>query len=108
MQTLAQCLSNDFETLALKLVTKEGLIKVISNANKTLADVGHQTMLVILNHVCVPKIIQRLQSDMLLSKSQQVHAKMAQYLYVIVSIYPFEGVLDKNASFVDAFLEQCI
>jgi hypothetical protein len=33
---------------------------------------------------------------------------MAQYLYVIVSIYPYEGVLEKNASYVDTFLEQCI
>ena len=45
---------------------------------------------------------------MLNTKSPQVHAKMATYLFVMVSIYPFEGVLDKNASSIDSYLEQCI
>ena len=88
-------------------MTKEGLVKVLSNGNKTLADVGHSTMLNILNHVCVPKLIARLQQEMLNTKAQQVHAKMAQYLFVLVSIYPFEGVLDRHAAYVDLYLEQC-
>lgn len=108
IQTLSQCLGNDFETLALKLINKDGLIKAISNANKTLADIGHQTMLNILNHVCVPKIISRMQVEMLNSKSPLTHSKLSMYLFVIVSIYPFEGVLDKNAAYIDKFLDQCI
>jgi hypothetical protein len=108
IQVLAQCLGNDFETLALKLVTKDGLIKVVSNANKTLSEVGHQSMLNILNHVCVPKLISRMQADMMNTKAAQVHAKLAMYLFVLVSIYPFEGVLDKNASSIDTYLVQCI
>ena len=59
IQTLAQCFGNDFETLALKLITKEGLLKVVSNGQKILSDIGHQTVLAIINHVCVPKLIQR-------------------------------------------------
>lgn len=38
---LAQNLGNDFEVLALKLITKEALLKVIHSANKTLADHAH-------------------------------------------------------------------
>jgi hypothetical protein len=60
IQTLSQCLGNDFEYLALKLVTKDGLIKVLSNGNKTLVEIGVMTMMNILNHVCVPKLIPRL------------------------------------------------
>ena len=41
VQVLAQCLGNDFENLALKLIQKEGLLKVLHNGNKTLADIGH-------------------------------------------------------------------
>lgn len=57
---LAQNFGNDFEFLALKLITKDGLIKVLHNGNKTLSDIGHQSMMSILNNVCVPKLISRL------------------------------------------------
>ena len=33
---------------------------------------------------------------------------MSQYLHVLVTLYPFEGVLDRNAAVVDQFLSQCI
>lgn len=42
------------------------------------------------------------------SKSPLVHAKMAQYLFVLVSIYPFEGVLDKYADIMDSYIKQCV
>lgn len=41
IQVLAQNLGNDFEHLALKLITKEALLKVVYSGNKTLADIGH-------------------------------------------------------------------
>lgn len=101
IQVLAQNLGNDFEVLALKLITKEALIKVLHSGNKMLAEFAHHAVLGILNHVCVPKLIQKLQSEMLNSKSPIVHAKLSQYLFVLVSIYPYEGVLDKNTKVVD-------
>ena len=104
IQVLAQCLGNDFEVLAHKLITKEALIKVLHSGNKMLAEFAHHAMLGILNHVCVPKLISRLQTEMLGSKSTVVHAKMSQYLFVFVSMYPFEGVLDKHSSTVDTFV----
>ena len=97
IQVLSQNLGNDFEVLALKLISKEALIKVLHSGNKTLGDVAHHAILSILNHVCVPKLIPRLQQEMINSKSTLVHAKMSQYLFVLVTLYPFEGVLDKNA-----------
>lgn len=33
---------------------------------------------------------------------------MAQYLFVIVTIYPFEGVLDRNGSHIEKYLKCCI
>ena len=45
---------------------------------------------------------------MLASKSTLDHAKLSQYLYVIVTLYPFEGVLEKNAQYIDAYIQQCV
>jgi hypothetical protein len=104
IQVLAQNLGNDFEVLALKLITKDILLKVVSSGNKTLSDLAHQSMMTILNHVCVPKLILRLQSEMANSKSTMFHAKMSQYLFVVVTIYPFDGVLDRNAAAIDAYI----
>ena len=105
---LAQCLGNDFEVLALKLTKPEALVKGLHSGNKILVEAAHNAMLGVLNHVCVPKLIQRLQHELANSKSTTVHAKMSQYLFVLVSLYPFEGVLDKNAAHVDSFILQCV
>ena len=77
IQVLAQSFGNDFEALALKLMTKEALIKVLHNGNKTLSELAHISILSILNHVCVPKLINRLQTELSNSKSPLVRAKMA-------------------------------
>ena len=63
--------------LALKLITKEALIKVLHSGTKMLADLAHHAVLGILNHVCVPKLITKLQAEMLNSKSPGVHARMS-------------------------------
>ena len=38
------------------------------------------------------------------SKATMVHARMSQYLFVLVTIYPLEGVLDKNATTIDQYI----
>lgn len=108
IQVLAQCLGNDFEALALKLVQKDALMKVLHNGNKTLSEIGHNCVLCILNHVCVPKLIQVLPAEMASSKSPLVLAKLSQYLFVIVTLYPFENVLDRNGQHVDQYIKQCV
>ena len=45
---------------------------------------------------------------MLLSKATNVHARFSQYLFVFVTLYPFEGVLDKYSEFIDKFIEQAV
>ena len=45
---------------------------------------------------------------MLNSKATIVHAKMSQYLFVLVSLYPFDGVLDRNATHIDSYILQCV
>jgi hypothetical protein len=104
---LAQCLTNDFEAAAIKIVTKDYLLKALHSGNRQLGECAHFALLGILNHVCVPKIIDRLQKEMVNSKSTLVHAKMSQYLFVLVARYPFEGVLDKYADTIDLFIKQC-
>lgn len=42
------------------------------------------------------------------SKSTQFHQKMSQYLYVLVSLYPFEGVLDRHAQSIDQYIQQSV
>ena len=42
------------------------------------------------------------------SKSPLVHAKMSQYLFVLVSLYPYEGVLDRHAEYIDLYIKQCV
>jgi len=81
---------------------------VLHNGNKTLSEIGHASILTILNHVCVPKLIARLPQEMANSKSPIVHAKMSQYLFVLVTLYPFDGVLDKNSQHIDAYIKQCV
>ena len=95
---LAQNLGNDFEFLALKLITKDALLKAVSAANKCLSDISHQSILGILNHVCVPKLIPRMSAEISGSKSPLLKTKMSQYLFVLVTLYPFDGVLDRNCS----------
>ena len=41
IQVLAQNLGNDFEFLALKLITKDALLKAIASGNKCLSDISH-------------------------------------------------------------------
>jgi hypothetical protein len=108
IQVLAQNLGNDFEHLALKLITKEALLKVVYSGNKTLADIAHQTMLTILNHVCVPKLIPRMHVEMSNNKSTAFHAKMSVYLFVLVTIYPYDGVLDRSATSIDSYIQLCV
>ena len=45
---------------------------------------------------------------MKISKSTQFHSKMSQYIFVLVTLYPFEGVLDKNSDFIDTYIKQCV
>jgi len=65
IQVLASCL--DFETTALKLIPS--LVKLLHSGNKILADIGHMTVLGILNYVSSTKIHQALQQEMAVSKS---------------------------------------
>lgn len=41
---------------------------------------------------------------MRLSKNNWARSKMAHFLFLIISIYPFDGVLDKNINFIETFL----
>ena len=55
IQILAQIMGEDFESLSLKFLSKDSLIKLLHSGTKMLAENGHQTILGVLHNVCVPK-----------------------------------------------------
>ena len=57
IQVLASCL--EFEQTALKLIPS--LVKLLHSGNKILADIGHTTILGILNYISSTKLHQLLQ-----------------------------------------------
>jgi hypothetical protein len=48
-------MGDDFEPLAMKFMSKESLIKLLHCGTRVLAEIGHQTILAILNSTCAPK-----------------------------------------------------
>lgn len=53
---MAQCMQNDFETIAYKFIQKgESLLKLIHCGTKMLAEVGHQTIITIITNVYAPR-----------------------------------------------------
>ena len=81
IQILASCL--DFEPTAFKLLPS--LVKLVHSGHKILAEIGHTTILGILNFVNSVRIHQQLQQEISQSKAQQVHHKISIYLYFILS-----------------------
>lgn len=54
---LAEAMGADFESAAYKLLTKDGLIKLLHNGKHILAEIGFHTVVGILNNVCSIKVI---------------------------------------------------
>ena len=57
---LAEAMGDDFEQAAFKLMSKEGLIKVIHSGTKILAEIGFNAIIGIMNNVCSAKVVQNL------------------------------------------------
>lgn len=57
-----------------------------------LAEIGHSTVICILHNIVSPRYIQLLQQEMNGTKSPLVHVKMAQYLYIILTVYPTDVI----------------
>lgn len=42
------------------------------------------------------------------SKNTWVHAKLAHYLLLMLKIYPYEGVMNKNIAVLDQYVQQSL
>ena len=49
-------------------------------------------------------MFQRLADEIKVTKNTYVHAKIAQYLYQMLCLYPYEGVLELKADVIKSFL----
>ena len=61
---LAEAMGVDFESAAYKLLTKDGLIKLLHNGKHILAEIGFTTVVGILHNVCSVKVVSRLADEM--------------------------------------------
>jgi hypothetical protein len=52
---MAEVMQDDFESLALKFVSQNSLIKLVSNANKIISEQGHLSIVAILFNVVSSK-----------------------------------------------------
>ena len=83
-------------------------MKLLHNGNKMLAEIGHSTVICILHNIVSPRYIQLLQQEMNGTKSPLVHVKMAQYLYIILTVYPIDVIAKVGPEVVQTYLSQCI
>ena len=55
ISVMAEVLQDDFESLALKFISSNSLIKLVQNANKIISEQGHLCVLAILYNVVSAK-----------------------------------------------------
>lgn len=103
--TLAEVMAQEFENIGSKLLTKDTLFKLLHNGNKTLAEIGHSVIICLLHNVCSPKYVELLSKEMSTSKIKSVHIKLAQYLFLILTLYPNDVL---QAPVINTYLTYCI
>lgn len=54
---LAEALGNDFESVAYRLITKDGLVKLMHAGKSILAEIGTIAIVGILRNVCSTKVV---------------------------------------------------
>jgi hypothetical protein len=94
---LTECMADGFEQIGFKLLGKDNLVKLLHNGNKMLSEIGNSVIICLLHNVCSPRYVEMLQKEMGATKSPLVHIKMAQYLYLILTLYPLD-VLNRVGS----------
>eukprot|EP00347_Sterkiella_histriomuscorum_P005558 403356151 len=108
IQIMAQVMQNDFEPFVNKFISKDSLIKLLHNGTKVLAEVGNQTITALIYNTVAPKIIQKFQEELKVSKNPWAHSRMTYYLYLIVKIYPFENCLAKYYNYIELMIQQSL
>jgi hypothetical protein len=82
---------------------EDALFKLVANGNKTLAELGNQTIIDILsNNRSLTKIFPYMCSQMS-SKNPAVRLRIAQYFYMVMRNYDLYNI-NQNSDFIDIFL----
>jgi hypothetical protein len=104
---IAEAMGIEFEPMAVKLVGKETLGKLMHSGTRILAEIGASALVSIIVNVQSTKVVQRLATELCESKSAFVATKAAVVLMIIVQYYPDE-VLEKSHEVLPGFLKHCI
>ena len=104
---IAESLGDEFESAAYRLITKDGLVKLMHAGKHILAEIGTSTIVGILRNVCSTKVVSRLAQEMQDSRSTYVHKSAAMFLLEIVSIYPRDFVCSMS-TVLKAFSKHCV
>ena len=84
------------ESLCDKLISKDGLLKIINSGNKIIAENGNDCIITLIENVRSPKIITRI-VDEFQSKNTAVRQKISVYLKMIIESYS-DSIIEKYAT----------
>ena len=101
---LTEAMADGFEQIGYKLLGKDNLVKLLHNGNKMLCEIGNSVVICLLHNVCSPRYVELLQKEMSASRSPNVHIKMAQYLYLILTLYPLDVLNRVGSQVVNTYL----
>ena len=107
IQMLAEALQDDFESAAFRMLTKDGLVKLMHAGKHILAETGTVSVIGILQNVCSPKVVQRLAGEMQESKSVYVQKVSGMLLLIMLSIYPADFIKSLSAV-LKPYLKHCV
>lgn len=103
---ISEVCQEKLEAISDKLMNKDALIKLISNANKILSEVGHQCVCSLIENVKSPKFIPKIFEE-ISSKSSTLRSKLSFYLDLILKNYP-SNILEKNISILEPMIEKLV
>ena len=103
---ISEVCQEKLEGISDKLMNKDALIKLISNANKILSEVGHQCVCSLIENVKSAKFIPKIFEE-ISSKANPVRTKCALYLDLILKNYPNQ-ILEKNVGTFEIMIEKLI
>ena len=79
-----------------RMINKESLLKLVSNANRILADQGHACIISLIESVRPAKTIQRIVEEFQ-SKNPLLRYKISQYITKMLEVFP-AAVIEKHSS----------
>jgi hypothetical protein len=88
------------ESFADKLISKESLLKLLSNGNKVLAEAANETIQVIISCISSDRYLNKLIHEMTTTKNICVREKLSACLITIISEYDNETAI-RNVQLIE-------